>query len=524
MTGPALLPAPAAHAPGGAPVPVGTGDTIGVRGPAELLAAVLPGTTALAQRVRGLTVHEAHHGPAVEISLTGAGAAPLPVGVSPTGEPVEEGYTLRTVDGGAHLCAATPTGVFRGLTTVVQLAQVRTGGPWLPGGQVRDAPLLAWRGLSLDVARDFRTVAEIETLIDLLALYKLNVLHLHLTDNQAWRLASAAYPHLTDATDGRALSQADLRHLAEYAAARCCTLVPELDLPGHTAAALAAYPELAGDTRFPHPLLTYLDPGVPAALDFARTVLTEVADLVPGPFLHVGGDEAFGMPPERYAAFLTETIEHVHGLGRRVVAWQEATRSGALTARDVAQLWISPKDAFDAEAVKASTPPEHHALVDLAAETFALAPGDLGRAVATGTPVLLSSSSPLYLDRRYADDGADPAQQPRRDRVGFPGYQPEPVHRLAGWHPLRHAAEHLPGAQVAGGEAAIWAETIEDLDDLAFLLLPRLALAAERFWSAPESDWAATYRRLGEHEQLWAALGLHEHFRAAPPPPTEALS
>lgn len=516
MTPEALLPAPAAWSAAGAPVRIGTGQTIGVRAPEELLAALLPGTAALA-RLRDLTVHPAHSAPAVQVSLTPENAGPASVGVSPTGEGVEEGYTLHLVDGEAHLAAATATGVFRGLTTVVQLAQVGTGGVWLPGGQLRDAPLLAWRGLSLDVARDFRTVAELEAVIDLLALYKLNVLHLHLTDNQAWRLVSPAYPQLTAATGGSALTQADLQHLAGYAADRFCTLVPEIDLPGHTAAALAAYPELAGDTEYPHPLLTYLDPGVPAALTFARTVLTEVAGLVPGPFLHIGGDEAFGMPPERYAAFVAETIEHVHGLGRRVVAWQEATRSGRLTAADVAQLWISPKDAFDAEAIKADTPAEHHGLVDLAAETFALAPGDLDRAIATGTPVLISSSSPLYLDRRYADEGADPAQQSRRERIGFPGYQGEPIDRLDRWHPLRHAAEHLPGAQVAGGEAALWAETIEDLDDVAFLLLPRLALVAERLWSAPTPGEALIRRRLGAHTDFWARLGFREWFRPVLP-------
>lgn len=517
MTPEALLPVPAAWSGAGPQVRIGIGHAIGVRGPEELLAAVLPGTTALARRVRDLTVHGAHHGPAVQVSLTQDRPGPATVGVSPTGAPLDEGYTLHLVDGVAHLAAATATGIFRGLTTVVQLAQVGTGGVWLPGGQLRDAPLLAWRGLSLDVARDFRTVAEVEAVIDLLALYKLNVLHLHLTDNQAWRLVSAAYPQLTAASGGGAFSAADLRHLAGYAADRFCTLVPEIDLPGHTAAALAAYPALAGDTQYPHPLLSYLDPGVPAALTFARTVLSEVADLVPGPFLHIGGDEAFGMPPERYAAFVAETIEHVHRLGRRVVAWQEAARSGRLTATDVAQLWISPKDTFDAEAIKADTPAEHHALVDLAAETFALAPGDLDRANATGTPVLISSSSPLYLDRRYADEGADPAQQSRRDRVGFPGYQPEPVGLLDRWHPLHHAAEHLPGAQVAGGEAALWAETIEGFDDVAFLLLPRLVLVAERLWSAPEPGGAVTRRRLAAHADFWARLGLREWFRPALP-------
>src|SRR5699024_12581960 len=166
--------------------------------------------------------------------LTQDRPGPATVGVSPTGAPVDEGYTLHLVDGEAHLAAATATGIFRGLTTVVQLAQVGTGGVCLPGGQLRDAPLLAWRGLSLDVARDFRTVAEVEAVIDLLALYKLNVLHLHLTDNQAWRLVSAAYPQLTAASGGGAFSAADLRHLAGYAADRFCTLVPEIDLPGHT--------------------------------------------------------------------------------------------------------------------------------------------------------------------------------------------------------------------------------------------------------------------------------------------------
>src|SRR5690625_4752453 len=153
MTPEALLPVPAAWSGAGPQVRIGIGHAIGVRGPEELLAAVLPGTTALARRVRDLTVHGAHHGPAVQVSLTQDRPGPATVGVSPTGAPLDEGYTLHLVDGVAHLAAATATGIFRGLTTVVQLPARQPHPTGADLGQLRDAPLLAWRELSLDVAR-----------------------------------------------------------------------------------------------------------------------------------------------------------------------------------------------------------------------------------------------------------------------------------------------------------------------------------------------------------------------------------
>src|SRR5699024_2992133 len=215
MTARPVLPEPAELGTDGAPVQIGRAGTIGVRGPAGPLERVVLGATALGEGSRDHAVSTAAEGPEVELSVHEV-APPRgaePVGVSPTGEDVDEGYLLEVVDGVAHLRAASPAGIFRGLTTVLQLAEHRAGAVWLPGVRVRDEPLLAWRGLSLDIVRDFRTVAEIEAVIDLLALYKLNVLHLHLTDSQAWRLASPAYPQLTAATEGDFLSRDELRHL-----------------------------------------------------------------------------------------------------------------------------------------------------------------------------------------------------------------------------------------------------------------------------------------------------------------------
>lgn len=429
---------------------------------------------------------------------------PQAVGVHPSGEPTDESYAICPTPDGWRIQASTEAGMFHGLVTVLQHQVLAR-----PLGHLLDAPGVAWRGLSLDIARNFRSPGEIETIIDLLALYKMSVLHLHLSDNQGWRLESRAYPNLT--SGDAHLTRAEYRHLVQYAAERHVTIVPEIDMPGHTAAALRAYPDLAGDIQFPHPLIRYLSPRVPSAMAFARTVLTELADLTPTPFLHVGGDEAFGMPAQIFAEFFANVIPHVHALGKRAVAWQEVTRTGALSSRDLVQLWISDKDAFDAATLRATTPAEHHHLIDLAEETFLQAPGDARRAAQQGAAVILSPSSPLYFDRRHAHPSARSDQEERRERVGFPAYEPEPLSAIHDFDPFSHSRDQ--GVVLAGVEAALWAETITSFEDVSFLLLPRLPIAAERMWSAPAIPYAALADRLRGHEAMWTTMGITEYFQ-----------
>ncbi|OLT14561.1 hypothetical protein BJF79_19075 [Actinomadura sp. CNU-125] len=289
--------------------------------------------------------------------------------------------------------------------------------------------------------------------------------------------------------------------------------MPELDMPGHTLAAVRAYPGLQGPDEPVHKLLAYLHPRGDATWRFVDDVLREVAALAPGPFVHIGGDEAFGMPDELYREFAARALEAGRATGKRVVAWQEAARSGALDPADVVQEWVGAGDEFDADAARERIPSEYHALVEAMAAAFAESARDVPAAVAAGAPVLASASSVLYLDRRYAEDSRDAAQTARRTVVGHESYEPRTCRELFDWTPGT-LAEIPAGARLAGVEAAIWCETVEGFDDLAFLLLPRLAGIAEKAWTPGRTGWDGHRVRLACHPAWWEALGWRGHYRS----------
>lgn len=452
----------------------------------------------------------------------------MPRGLDPLVQEAEtrECYELAIGERSATVTASSAEGLFRGATTFAQLLTRQEPGLVAPGVRVLDGPALRWRGLSLDVVRRFFPVDQVKKVVDLLALYKFNVLHLHLTDSQAWRLEISGRPGLTDPRnwpgdegsrngEGRQFyTHDDFREIVAYAAARFVTVVPEIDMPGHTQAAVRAYPELAGVDEPAHPLLRHLDPRAEATYGFVADVLGEVAALTPGPFLHIGGDEAFGMPPELYAQFVARSLELARATGKRVVAWQEAARSLALQPEDVAQCWVGEGDAFDPEAARKSAPAEYHPLIDIVAGSFEHASRDTPQAVAAGAYVLASPSSVFYLDRRYAEESTRADQNERRTRVGMASYTPRTCEELFGWRPSE-LAEIPAGARLAGVEAAIWCESVTSFDDLAFLLLPRLPGIAEKAWTPQATEWAHYRDRVGAHGPWWDRLGWEGYYRSA---------
>ncbi|SDE39504.1 hexosaminidase [Blastococcus fimeti] len=436
---------------------------------------------------------------------------PRPSGPDPSGGAFgDERYSVEPGDGRLLLRAASPHGAFRGLTTVLQAVT----GDELPLFAAADAPSTRWRGLSLDVARHFLTVAQIQGVIDLMAFYRLDVLHLHLTDSQAWRLALPGRPLLTgpDVDSPGHYTSGELAALVRYAEQRFVTVVPEIDLPGHVLAALRAYPGLRGGIAPLHPFLGHLSPEVPEAMAFAREAVEALVAISPGPYVHVGGDEAFGMPDGEYVAFVGLVHGWVRDAGKRPVAWQEASRARAFGPGDVLQLWVAPSDAPREERVRAAAPADLAHLVDAFLATFREAPGDLGRAVEDGAAVLLSPSLPFYLDRRYAEPSTDPAQTAALDRLGHAGYPRVRTRDLASWSPGDVAG--LEAAVVAGMEAAIWAESVESFDDLAVLLLPRLPVLAELMWSGSPRPWPDLAARLRPHAAVWARSGFGAYYRS----------
>lgn len=280
----------------------------------------------------------------VQVSGDAPAANSLTLSLDPATDSLsEEGYELRVAPEGVSLIAPRPAGLFYGVQTVRQLlpATVESAaqpGPWtLPAGTIRDTPRFGWRGLMLDVSRHFFGVEDVKRLIDLAALYKLNRLHLHLTDDQGWRIEIASWPELTrlggqtavGGGPGGYYSQADYSDIVAYAAARHITIVPEIDLPGHTNAALAAYPELNCDGVAPAPY-TGTNVGFSSlCLDkeityrFIDDVIDEVAALTPGDFIHIGGDEAHSTPKDDYVRFIERVEGIVAAHGKRMVGWEE---------------------------------------------------------------------------------------------------------------------------------------------------------------------------------------------------------
>ncbi|MEV6489670.1 beta-N-acetylhexosaminidase, partial [Actinoplanes sp. NPDC051633] len=310
--------------------------------------------------------------------------APLPgsAGIRLAVEPsmTEEGYRL-TVDGdGVRVVGGSPAGVFYGLQTLRQLlpptalrrARVDSGRLTVPWVEVRDEPRFAWRGVLLDVARHFLPVSDVLRFLDLMAFHKLNVLQLHLTDDQGWRFEVPGWPRLTEVGAWRSRSMLgssshnrfdqrphggfysadDLREIVAYAADRHVTVVPEVDLPGHMQAAIAAYPQLGNGAtpavRAAWGISPHLLNVSETALRFGREVLDQVCSIFPSPVIGIGGDEC---PPGEWAAspavrafreqhgladeravhgwWIAQMAAHLRGLGRRALGWDEILDGGA---------------------------------------------------------------------------------------------------------------------------------------------------------------------------------------------------
>jgi hexosaminidase len=446
---------------------------------------------------------------------------------------------LRIGRDGVLITAPGRAGIFRGLTTLRQLMADWPGG----GLEISDGPRYAWRGLSFDVARTFFDVDVVKRVVDKLSLYKFNVLHLHLTDDQGWRIEIPELPRLTEVGGRGALGDrpggfytvSQFEEIVAYAADRFVTVVPEVDMPGHCAAALSAYPALAAAPGDRGEGTNMLNPDDPEVATFVRTVLSSVAALTPGPYLHIGGDEVFGMDADAYDRFLDMARATTRSLGKIPLTWEDAARSSE--GGDVLQHWIAfdpelesilssgevesvlASGAFDASSLppEISIPPE---LIPAIAEHFAKAKGELRRAVERGVSVILSPVSHLYLDRPYREASTDSAQGEWRKRLGLSAYPRATVEHSFEWDPagaLMGAASGKASQPplVVGIEAAMWAETVAEEAELDFMLLPRLPGVAERAWTfGARSPWAEYRWRLAGQRSLWQARGWG-HFASS---------
>jgi hexosaminidase len=401
----------------------------------------------------------------------------------------EEGYLLDIDGTGVTLRAATGLGLYRAAQTLRQLLPAPAAGPGagavLPGVRLVDRPRFSWRGVHLDVARHFFGVGDVCRFIDLVEPYKLNVLHLHLTDDQGWRLAIPARPRLAEVGGANEVGGGpggyydadDYRAIVRYAAERGLTVVPEIDMPGHTHAALVAYPELAGEGAAPQPYTgTRVGFSTLRAEEetyrFVDDVVREVAALTPGPYLHIGGDEAKVTTRSDYVAFVTRVEEIVRSYGKTMVGWQEIA-AAPVSAETLVQYW---------EPDRGSEP-----------RTWAAR-----ETVARGGRLIMSPASHTYLDLK-PEAGC---------RLGLEWAGLVTARSCYEWDPASYV-DGVGEPDVVGVEAALWTETLQTFDDLSYMLLPRLPGIAEVAWSPRrERSWEGYVPRLAEHIARWEASGV----------------
>jgi hexosaminidase len=434
----------------------------------------------------------------------------------------DEGYTLTVATNRVIIRALSPAGLFYGVQTLLQLlppevfsSKVVKHVNWqVPCVQIHDWPQFKWRGLMLDVSRHFFNKREVEQLLDAMALHKINTFQWHLTDDQGWRIQIKKYPKLTrvgawrdgvgfglasnsttayspDGRYGGYYTQADIREVVAYAAARHITVVPEIEMPGHALAALAAYPQYGtGKGPFAIPLQGGVNPGVydpanPETFQFLDDILAEVFQLFPGKYIHIGGDEVppgpwahdvgcqalmqregLKTPAELESWFIRRIETFVNAHGKTLIGWSEIAHGG-LAPSAVVMDWIGGgKEAANA-----------------------------------GHDVVMTPTSYCYFDYCQSRD-----------------YSTEP-RSIGGFVPLQkvYSFDPIPGGlapdkqpHILGAQGNVWTEYIPNIKHVEYMVFPRLSALAEVTWSAKkERDYDDFVRRVKVDQERLNALGVN---------------
>ena len=417
----------------------------------------------------------------------------------------EEGYTLEVTPRRISVEARSEAGAFYALQTLLQLAGKQTDGSWrIPCCRVEDAPRFPYRGIMLDVSRNFQSKEFVLKQLDAMAHFKFNRLHFHLTDGAGWRLEIKRYPRLTEfaawrpyrtwldwwsadrhyceASDPQAhggfYTQEDIREIVEHARRLHITVIPEIEMPGHSEEVLAAYPELSCAGK------PYVDsefcPGNEQTFEFLEGVLTEVMELFPSEYIHIGGDEAgkgaWKSCPKCQARMKAEGIADVDGLqsylvhrierflndhGRRLLGWDEIL-DGGLAPNATVMSWRGAEGGL--------------------------------KAIRAGHDAIMTPGEYCYLD--YAQDA--PFTQP----LSIGGYTPlRKVYSFEMSFPELTPEEQ---ARLLGVQANLWTEYIPTPEHVEYMLYPRVLAIAEAGWSLPERRDYDDFRRraLGAVEWL----------------------
>jgi hexosaminidase len=405
-----------------------------------------------------------------------------------------EGYRLKVGEDGVEIRAAGKPGAFYGVQTLLQLfpagvfRAAKTEADWtLPHVEIEDKPRFQWRGAMLDVARHFVPKESVLKFLDLMALHKLNRFHWHLTDDQGWRIEINRYPRLTsvgawrkdtmltydpptyaDKPHGGFYTQEDVKEIVAYAAARHIVVVPEIEMPGHAQAAIAAYPEL-GNTG------EQLEVGVKwgvyenvfnvedSTIEFLQNVLAEVIQLFPGPFVHIGGDECpkvqwknspraqarmkeLGLRNEEelQSWFIRQMDAFLDKKGKRLIGWSEISEGG-LAEGATLMVWLGDEGAM--------------------------------HAVSSGHDVVMAQTSHMYLDYYQAD--------PKKEPHAIGGFLP--IEKVYSYNPILPAMTAEQAKHVLGVQFQLWSEYFPNFKHVEYMAFPRGCAAAEVAWSPQES-------------------------------------
>ncbi len=411
----------------------------------------------------------------------------------------EEAYTLEIERGRIVLEANDAQGISNALATLHQLILTAKDNK-LPIINIQDKPRFGYRGLMLDCSRHFWTVDELKETLSQMAFFKLNKLQMHLTDNNAWRLAMDQYPELTakgtyysDFPDlsGKYYSTNDLKEIVKYAQALCIEIIPEVDLPGHAIALLAAMPQLSckGGTFEAYPEELPLNQrkrgnenmlciGNPESIRFAQEVVDALIQIFPSKYIHLGGDEVptaiwekcpkcqalykkEGMkePGELQDYFTRKMSEYIRSKGKIMVGWDEINDRHAATPEDMLTVWRD-------NGLKAQK-----------------------AALERGIPVVMCPQHGCYLDWGYAGNS---------------------TRKVYEWDPVTSQVTPEQEALVKGGQGALWTERVATQDRVEWMLYPRLAALSEVFWTnASKRNWDDFYRRITDFYPVMRKMGIN---------------
>jgi len=479
-SGPQLIPAPSSMTISpGAPFELTRASSIVVDGSNPEVTAIAQGLSAL---LRKSTEFPA------PVTATAAGANNITLRLAADRAALgEEGYELTSAPNSLTIVANRPAGLFRGVQTLRQLLPVEVESDmgadrsvWtVPALSIVDQPRFAWRGAMLDVARHFFTVKEVQQYIDMLALYKMNTLHIHLSDDQGWRIVINSRPKLAliggstqvGGGPGGYYTQDDYKAIVRYAQERYITIVPEIDMPAHTNAAIVAYPEVGCSVR-PTALYTQTDVGWSAlcvdkeeTYALADDIIREISAITPGPYFHIGGDEVQALTHEQYIKIVERLQTIVNKYGKKMIGWEEITKARLLPGT-LAQQWKS--DSATA-------------------------------ALQYGAKLIMSPAKRVYLDMKYT----------KQTELGLTWAAINEVRDAYDWDPATYMSG-VTESNMVGVEAALWSETIRNIGAAQYLAMPRLPAIAEVAWT-PQArrDWESFRARLATHAPRWNYLGIN---------------